>query len=235
MKPSEQHYNTINEGAYSSQLKKSLQRIKAACEALDAVEAEISVTSVQKQIQFIYGEGTGPTAGAIRNDKERLLAYVKLRRAEQTLPIENSSKVTGYKIPPIADEKIRSYVTLITHQNTQLLSENNRLKSAFKKLAPIDLKSLLQLNTGERSQEESAVSLSPRPPYALQDKGIDLVILIDIAKKVLAIPADFYMEVAEIDGEEVLRMKTNKKVLLMPKHMRVLRALVDMGVEQANG
>src|SRR2546423_13177414 len=109
MKLSEQHFHTVEDNSRSSQLKKSLGRIKSACDALDQVKAEISVTSVQNQLQHIYGKNAGPTAGAIRNDKERLLAYVKLRQSEQLLPVRGLGEEPEYKIPPITDEKVRSY------------------------------------------------------------------------------------------------------------------------------
>jgi hypothetical protein len=232
MKLSEQHFNTVEGGSRSAGLKKSLGRIKSACDALDQLKAEISVTSVKNQIQLIYGKGAGPTAGTIRNDKERLLAYVKLRRSEQTLPMRGLSEKPEYKIPPITDEKVRAYVTLITHQNRQLLNENNRLKSAFKRLSPIDIRAPIQRTTGK---EGEFLVLPVSAAHDLPDRNVDIGVLSDLAKKILNPPSDFYMEVAEIEGEEILRMKTNKKVLLMPKYMKVLRALERIRLDQEDG
>jgi hypothetical protein len=224
MTQSEQHFKNIIEGNLSVQLKNSIRRIKAACDALDGLKAEISVMSVCKQIKHIYGEKTGPIAGTIRNDKDRLLEYLNLRKSEQVLPQTKSGAIPKYEIPPISDERVRSYVTLIANQNRQLISENNRLKNAFKKLSPIDLKTLLLpvSDLGLITPE----ALAPGA-QALQGQNLDWVLLAEVAEKFLNPPQDFYLEVAEIDGEKVLRMKTNKKVLLMPKYMRALRSLID--------
>jgi len=68
------------DAARKPQLKVSLERIREACNVLEKTKAPIEVRSICEQIFAVHGNRSGPTGGAIRNQKDTLLRYVYLRR-----------------------------------------------------------------------------------------------------------------------------------------------------------
>ena len=64
--------------------KKSLRRIKAACDVLEKDRVSIAVDAVARQIRLRHGRRASPTETGISSNRNTLLRYVQLRRQEQT-------------------------------------------------------------------------------------------------------------------------------------------------------
>ena len=205
-KESARLYRELSESqARRPQLLASLGRIKEACDDLDRLRAPIEVSSVAELIESKQAASKGPTAGSIRNQKETLLQYLYLRRAEQNLPKNlQDDDSTG---PIIRDPKVSEYVRLIQQKLRRITADRDRLVNAMSN-APSSATSVTgnPMDVDEHLRD-AAASL-------LNKKNLDLLGL----------------EIADVQGKLVLRSRFQLWVLFWEPSLLALAKVTGLTI-----
>lgn len=222
-KESARLYRELSESqARRPQLLASLSRIKEACDDLDRLRAPIEVSSVAELIESKQAASKGPTAGSIRNQKETLLQYLYLRRAEQNLPKNlQDDNSTG---PVIRDPKVSEYVRLIQQKLRRITADRDRLVNAMRMLSPVSSAKLLG------DAPSSATSLSGNPidiDEHLRDAAASL-----LNKKNLELLG---LEIADVQGKLVLRSRFQLWVLFWEPSLLALAKVTGLTIADLRG
>lgn len=83
----------------------------------------------------------GPKAQSIRNSKDVLLKYLKLRASKQVLAAPRKSAERG--APAIADESLRAYVQLLQEERDQAIAAVARIERGLRSLPGLKVDDLL--------------------------------------------------------------------------------------------
>ncbi|KAA9176479.1 hypothetical protein [Delftia tsuruhatensis] len=179
----------------------SLERIKAACDYLDANGLKVSPASVERYC--LDRQWDGPKAQSMRNSKNVLMRYLQLRQSSQKW---HKPAKAGSGEPDIADESIRAYVQLLREERDQAVAEKARIEAGLRKLPGISVDQLL------RGTAEGGPTVASATPPELRDA---LKTLCDSGR-------------LEACGLELfkgrLRQVTTKNVLLEKQHMDAVSA-----------
>lgn len=127
------HYEKL----LDTKLAKSAKNIWMACDLIEQVsngKTEIRASNVGKLCQEHFG---APKSQSIRNQKNTLLKLVKLR--SDAAIIKNNGVVVDDATEPFSDPSAAALVRVLKEQIRQLEASNNRLRQAFKSLAPLGI------------------------------------------------------------------------------------------------
>lgn len=196
-------------------LKQSLMRIRTACDGLDKLGAAIEVSTVCDQIVATLGKKEGPTAGSIRNQKDTLLKYIYLRRAEQHLPSIDETQAPELRI---TDKRVADYVRLLEMRVKRAEGERDRATHLLKNLDPIAFDKLM----GSRRAAKTVGRQDPLDlPAAAKDRmgGIAKILLSAETLRKLA------LELVELDGKLMMRSKYQHWPLLWEEDLLALAEL----------
>ncbi|MGM3277578.1 hypothetical protein [Ralstonia sp. 24A2] len=131
-------YQRLLEQVTNPRQRTSLERIKAACDYLEAQKLKVSPSSVEK---YCLGrDWDGPKAQSIRNSKNVLMLYLQVRQSKQVL------KPSGKKSsePEIADESLRAYVQLLKDERDNAVAAKKRIEAGLRSLPGISVDALLR-------------------------------------------------------------------------------------------
>lgn len=146
--------------------KASLERIKQACDYLDAHGLKISPAT--GEAYCLDRKWDGPKAQSIRNSKDVLLRFVVLRRSGQTVHRRPSPSEAG---PEIADESLRAYVQLLKQERDQAVASRARIEAGLRSIPGIKVDELIRVGMGApaaaAAASSSEVALSPQALSAL--------------------------------------------------------------------
>lgn len=133
-KPDDTLYASLLSAMVNPRQRQSLERVKAACDALEGARMPITPTSVGKYCETHY---QGPRQQSIRNAKDSLFAYLLARKAKQVLA-PSGKKPTAE--PPIQDENVRAFVALIKAERDEAIRMKNRVITGLRSIpgVPID-------------------------------------------------------------------------------------------------
>lgn len=132
-------YDQLLEQSTNPRQRTSLERIKAACDFLDANGLKISPASVERYC--LDRQWDGPKAQSIRNSKDVLMRYLQLRQSSQKWSKPAKADSEG---PEIADESLRAYVQLLKEERDQAVAEKARIEAGLRKLPGISVDQLLR-------------------------------------------------------------------------------------------
>jgi len=132
-------YHQLLEQSTNPRQRTSLERIKAACDFLDANGLKVSPASVERYC--LDRQWDGPKAQSIRNSKDVLMRYLQLRQSSQKW---SKPTKTGSGEPEIADESLRAYVQLLREERDQAVAEKTRIEAGLRKLPGISVDQLLR-------------------------------------------------------------------------------------------
>lgn len=194
--------------------RQSLDRVKEACDFLDKNKAPITPTSVGRYCESKWG---GPKAQSIRNANQTLFAYLKARMSSQTVP---ARKKDGNYEPPISDEIVRAYVTLIKTERDEALRAKNRIINGLRSIPGIDIDTLI--STGFKEPRGNSAAHQELPAVAKQ-----------AIKKILdpLIVERFGLELYR----DRLRHTVTKEVLLDKAEIESIRSLLGPAAPQQKG
>lgn len=133
-------YEQLLEQSTNPRQRSSLERIKAACDYLDANNLKVSPASIERYC--IDRQWDGPKAQSIRNSKDVLMRYLQLRQSAQRWSKPVRSGATAE--PEIADESLRAYVQLLREERDQAVAEKARIEAGLRKLPGISVDRLLR-------------------------------------------------------------------------------------------
>jgi hypothetical protein len=156
--------NSLFEGlmaeAKNTRLKQSLERVKEACDFLEATSAEITPTSVG---HYCENKWKGPKGQSIRNQPHKLLRYVDTRRGEQKLP--TALRRSGAE-PVIHDETLRAWVSILRAERDEAIRSKDRIVHGLRSVPGLPIDELI--GTGFKSTTESRrASLKTEFPIAV--------------------------------------------------------------------
>lgn len=194
----------------------SMERVKAACDYLEANGLKISPTKVER---YCVDRGwEGPKAQSIRNSKLVLLRYLELRKSGQSV---QQSKKTGSGEPDIADESLRAYVQLLKQERDQAIAEANRIKAGLRGIPGIRVDELLRSKfsdtpiTQPPNSTQASTPIGPLPLSPSQRSAMGA--LLD--------PARLSLCGLELHKDR-LRQQSTRNVLLEKTEVEALRSLL---------
>ncbi|KVK86163.1 hypothetical protein BLA13014_00369 [Burkholderia aenigmatica] len=201
-------YEALLEQATNPRQRITLERIKAACDYLDAHKMKISPTTVERYC--LDRDWDGPKAQSIRNSKDVLMRYLLVRQSGQQFrerPKQSSE-------PEIADESLRAYVQLLKEERDQAVADRTRIQAGLRKIPGISVDDLIR-GTLSAPRADAA-------PVGVQAVSPELV-------KVIAVLFD--EERLRACGLELakgrLRQATTKTVLLEKAEVEALEKLLQ--------
>jgi len=148
-------YRSLWESTSSSRFKLSLERVSSACDALEKQRSPITIAAVGHHCESAHG---GPKIQSIRNSKNSLALYIRLRAAEQLGT--KSRLLTDNGRPAIESASLNAYVTTLEIQLEEANAELRRVREGVRQLKPLDPQGIGNLLDGgdALSIGESAVS-----------------------------------------------------------------------------
>jgi len=152
-------FQNLLSGLGNPRARQSLERIKEACDFLEASKATVTPTSVARYCESRWG---GPKSQSIRNAADTLFAYVQARRGGQALPVADRKK--DYE-PPIRDEAVRAYVALVKAERDEAVRLKNRIVQGLKSIPGIPIDDLLA--NGFKALPVQQVAPMTVPPAAV--------------------------------------------------------------------
>jgi hypothetical protein len=160
-------YDDLLTRATNPRQRASLERIKAACDYLDANGLKISPTAVEKYC--IDRTWDGPKAQSIRNSRDVLQHYVNLRHSGQKLKPGHSAAATAE--PTIEDESLRAYVQLLKQERDQAVSERARIVAGLRTVPGIPVDELIRgkLEQAPHLPAPTATRINPAALAALRN------------------------------------------------------------------
>lgn len=144
-------YESLIAKASNPRQKASLERVKHASDYLESNGLKVSASSIER---YCIDRGwDGPKAQSIRNSKDVLLRYVKLRHAGQRVDTSHP-KADGE--PAIADETLRAYVQLLKEERDQAVATKRRIEAGLRRLPGIPVDDLIRSGLGGAAVQPSA-------------------------------------------------------------------------------
>lgn len=186
--------------------RQSLERIKEACDFLEASKATVTPTSVARYCESRWG---GPKSQSIRNAADTLFAYVQARRGSQVLPV--AERKQDYE-PPIRDEAIRAYVALVKAERDEAVRLKNRIVQGLKSIPGIPIDDLLASGF-KAAPIQQVVAPATVPPAA-----VDALRRLLNESNLLSVGLEIY--------KSRLRHSQTKKVLLEKADYEAIHALL---------
>jgi len=170
----------------SAKLIAALERIKGACDALDAANAALSYSQVGKMAIQLYG---GPKTQSIMNSPKHK-AYIDARRRERlassTRPASAAAPQTGSTYPATdLDYKTRRFIDDLRQRNTLLESAMRELKQQVltaTELRPLDLAAMI--SAGPQGDASIAVQQGQSPPLPAEARDALRQLLDDLVRRV---------------------------------------------------
>jgi hypothetical protein len=197
----------------------ALERIKGACDALDAANAAVSYSQVGKMAVQLYG---GPKTQSIMNSPKHK-AYIDARRRERlssgARPTSAATPQTGGAYPATdLDYKTRRYIDDLRQRNTLLESAMRELKQQVltsTEMRPLDLAAMI--SAGPQGDASMAVQQSQSPALPAEAKDALRQLLDDLA---LRVPG-----VESFKGKGI-RLRTGEW-LLPPDRFALLKSIAE--------
>ncbi|OLU30648.1 hypothetical protein [Pseudomonas sp. PA27(2017)] len=159
--------------------RESFERIKTACDYLEEQKLKLSPGAIER---YCRDRGwDGPKAQSIRNSKDVLLKYLRLRASHQMLA--EPRKRTDRGAPLIADESLRAYVQLLQEERDQAVASIARIERGLRSIPGLRVDELLlgKTTTAELDHQSSrpspmAVEAARRllDPYLLSKVGLEI-------------------------------------------------------------
>lgn len=199
-------YASLLSAMSNSRQQQSLERVKAACDALEGARMPITPTSVGKYCEAHF---QGPKQQSIRNAKDTLFAYLLARKAKQVLA--PSAKKPSSE-PPIQDENVRAFVALIKAERDEALRTKNRIISGLRSIPGVPIDDLIA---------NGFQPVSPPPNVARQSVS-------ENARRAIAklLASDALASVGLELYRQRLRHAVTKQVLLEKSDVEALSALL---------
>lgn len=119
--------------------RESLDRIKAACDYLEKQKVKLTPAAIERYC--LDRDWDGPKAQSIRNSKDVLLKYLKLRVSHQVLLEPRQRNERG--APVIVDETLRAYVQLLEEERDQAVASNARIEKGLRSIPGLRVDELL--------------------------------------------------------------------------------------------
>lgn len=214
---------TLLAEAGNDRRRETLNRLKDACDALDAKGQAYKLSDVQRVVEEKHGKDAGPKAQSISNERKRPLGmyhYVEARerelatkpssRSQRPRTVESSVNVA---IDRIEDMDTRS--AMLDLQDRLMVAEKGleRAKTLFKTLRPgVDPERLLN---GQGLLDTTAPAVSAEQVAALQQ----LVAILTDDEKLSTVGLSF-------DGRRVRRKTGTRDVLIEPHTLAAVGALL---------
>src|SRR5271165_2663709 len=132
-------YDEIRSKVSNPRQRSSLERIKQACDYLDAHGIKITPSSIEEYCRD--HDWDGPKSQSIRNSRDVLMRYVDARRSGQTL--HRPSKVAPNE-PAIEDESLRAYVQLLKQERDQAVAARARIEAGLRTIPGIKVDELIR-------------------------------------------------------------------------------------------
>lgn len=193
-------YHQLLEQSTNPRQRISLERIKAACDFLDANGLKVSPASVERYC--LDRQWDGPKAQSIRNSRDVLMRYLQLRQSSQKWSKPAKSDSDG---PEIADESLRAYVQLLREERDQAVAEKARIEAGLRKLPGISVDQLLR----NGSDNDAAASIAPQ--LGLSPQLLDALRTLTDSNRLEASGLELF--------KGRIRQVTTKNVLLEKHHM----------------
>ncbi|WP_189637668.1 hypothetical protein [Ralstonia pseudosolanacearum] len=136
-------YESLFAEASNPRQRASLERLKQASDYLESNGLKVSPSSIER---YCVDRGwDGPKAQSIRNSKDVLLRYVRLRQAGQHVV---GGKPKADAEPAIADETLRAYVQLLKEERDQAVATKRRIEAGLRRLPGIPVDDLIRSGLG---------------------------------------------------------------------------------------
>lgn len=160
---SEEFYNNLLANSTDAKRLTSLERLRTACDALEKQPkaSAYSVADVGRHCERQWG---GPKAQSIRNARDVLEKYVKLRIAEHTekLGPRAGSHPSGRRLLNLADPAVaQQQFQLALAEIDQLRAEVARLKVDVQNYAPLTPDQLVSLAKGDETTGRGPAQVVP--------------------------------------------------------------------------
>ena len=194
----------------NTRARQSLERVKDACDFLEQSKAAITPTSVARYCESRWG---GPKSQSIRNSSDTLFAYLQARRGVQVIPVSERTK--EYE-PPIRDEAVRAYVTLIKAERDEAVRMKSRIVQGLKSIPGIPIDDLLA-NGFKKVQIQHVHQAAPA---SLPPDAIDALQRLLNESNLLSVGLEIY--------KSRLRHSQTKKVLLEKADYEAILRLLAM-------
>ncbi|MGA4045152.1 hypothetical protein ACI2VF_00780 [Ralstonia nicotianae] len=137
-------YESLITKASNPRQKTSLERVKQASDYLESNGLKVTPSSIER---YCLDRGwDGPKAQSIRNSKDVLLRYVKLRQAGQRVDVSHPKADAE---PAIADETLRAYVQLLKEERDQAVATRRRIEAGLRQLPGIPVDDLIRSGLGD--------------------------------------------------------------------------------------
>lgn len=151
-------YESLITEATNPRQKTSLERVKQASDYLESNGLKVTPSSIER---YCLDRGwDGPKAQSIRNSKDVLLRYVKLRQAGQRV---DASHPKADAEPAIADETLRAYVQLLKEERDQAVATRRRIEAGLRLLPGIPVDDLIRSGLGGVAVQPSAAQGTDAP------------------------------------------------------------------------
>jgi hypothetical protein len=199
-------YTEIFAEASNPRQRVSLERIKIACDYLETNGLKLSPKAIERYCVDRAWEG--PKAQSIRNSKDILHKYLKLRQAAQSWAQTEKRRPTS---PLIADQSIRSYVQLLTEERNQAVAARLRIEAGLRKIPGIRVDDLIR--------GDSNTPLQSNKPSALPAGFLNVARTLLDERNLLQCSLELY--------KGRVRCLITKNVLLEKSHVDTLRATID--------
>ncbi|MDR6384215.1 hypothetical protein [Paraburkholderia caribensis] len=142
-------YETLLEQASNPRQRATLERIKAACDYLDANKMKISPATVERYC--LDRSWDGPKAQSIRNSKDVLMRYLQVRQSGQQFRERPKHSAE----PEIADESLRAYVQLLKEERDQAIADRTRIQAGLRKIPGIAVDELIRGTLSSQSGQKA--------------------------------------------------------------------------------
>ncbi|UKD09952.1 MULTISPECIES: hypothetical protein [Burkholderia] len=150
-------YEMLLEQASNPRQRATLERIKAACDYLDANKMKISPTTVERYC--VDRDWDGPKAQSIRNSKDVLMRYLQVRQSGQQFRERPKHSAE----PEIADESLRAYVQLLKEERDQAIADRTRIQAGLRKIPGISVDELIRGTLSSQCGDTAPVSAQAVP------------------------------------------------------------------------
>jgi hypothetical protein len=214
---------TLLAEAGNDRRRETLNRLKAACDALEVRRQSYKLTDIQRVLEDTHGKEAGPKAQSISNERKRQLGmyhYVEARLREMEVkPSTRTARLGPMEtriataIDRIDDMDTRS--AMVDLQDRLMVAEKGleRAKKLFKTLRPgVDTERLMN---GQGLLDTTNSAVSPEHIAALQQ----VVAILTDDEKLSTVGLSF-------DGRRVRRRGGTRDELLSPSVLSGLQELV---------
>lgn len=220
----EEYFLELTASTLDERLKRSLTRIKLACDRIEAeakaarngssvsVDRPLSIVNVGRRCVEMFG---GPSPQSITNNRAKephKARYIELRAAE--LGDSISKRARDDRLDVIADPRVRLYVKSLEHRIDELLKIVRGYSKRFREASPAGLSDMLDAGT-------DLLSTPASPPVrttskALRDAVQRLTSTDSLASVGLSLENDYVFEAI------------SQNELLQPHHLHALRELLNL-------